>query len=169
MYRLSLVVIVFISIFSATYAFADGSYRWEDKMGHTYYGSKPPAGAKNVTRLSGKGFSRYSSERMLGRYKKAARLGSSSSKNLKPITQIDETAVEETPIVEPIKESDLPNLKTLTNSKKLEQGELSIQHDQDKNVTECAVVVKNKSDLPASRVTVAFEFPDGLCLAHWGA
>jgi hypothetical protein len=56
--------------FHLTEARAEESLRWEDSSGRTFYGSKPPAGAKNITAVNPKTYSKYSSERLLKGYKK---------------------------------------------------------------------------------------------------
>ena len=127
------------------------AYQWKDADGNTYYGSKPPAGARRVERVAGKNFSRYSSSKLLSGYSSTSRSNSKARARLgdspAPMPVIEKTPIEEENLI--------------PESVRLEESKLSVNHDDQGRVINCKVTVRNTSNLIAKNVLVSFEFEDG--------
>ncbi len=131
---------------------ASAQYHWKDDKGRDHYGGNPPKDARNVRSLSGRTFSRYSSDKLLHAFKGNAisesdiKAGISTSRATKTPKAVS------LPVDTNFEENLMPEL---------EQAQLSVKHDKQKRVTECSVVVKNLATIPAPNVIVSFEFNDG--------
>ena len=117
------------------------AYQWKDAEGNNYYGSKPPAGAQQVQKVAGKNFSRYSSSRLLSGYR--PRLSDSAA------------------AVAPKRKDSIEEVNLVPESVRLEEGKLTVNHDEQGRVVNCKVIVRNTTDLIAKNVLVSFEFEDG--------
>ena len=157
----SLALLAFFSELPA--AHADGAYRWKDSQGRDHFGSNPPKDAMNLQSLSGRSFSRYSSEKLL--------------KPLKSIELAEQ--VKEQEALQKIEVTEPKNAKAKQATARasireenlvaeLEQGALEVKHDAEKRVTDCQVTVKNPAAIPATNVLVSFEFEDGTLIPGKG-
>lgn len=118
---------------------AETVYSWQDGSGRTNFGSKPPADARNVQPLSSNRVSRYSSDKVISRF----RLG------------VPDTALhEETIALEPLAQEPESDTALQAASPRMTQNDK-------KEITACSVVVKNTSTEVVANISVAFEFPDG--------
>lgn len=162
---------------------AASAYRWTDAEGHEYFGSKPPADARNLKPLSGRSYSRYSSERMIKAYSAYSNKTYSDSK-----LSGEGTLAVDTPTLAPQASSSSPGSSTKPRIKErsleltaarakleeetqippsnaqisgLEQSKLLLKHDDKFRVLSCSVVVHNTSSIPAANLILSFEFPDG--------
>lgn len=124
-------------------AFAEDSYSWTDKNGRVFYGSTPPANASSVTKLRTKGLSRYSSDRML------KRLGWGESKS-EPKTLSKSGS-----------SSTAKKMDHVPAPASLSQGDIQLELDNNKQVLNCRVPIKNSGSKEAKEISVAFEFADG--------
>ena len=75
------IVLIIILLLFASLAQAENAYRWEGKDGKTYYGSKPPKNAKNVEKLKGEGFSKYSTKKLIKTYESKGKSTKEAKKN----------------------------------------------------------------------------------------
>lgn len=123
------------------------SYRWTDKEGNTFYGSNPPAGARNVEKIRGGSFSTYSSSKALAPYQNRL---SRPSLATEPIIRGEPDLTP--PLAEPA----------------LEQGKLQVELGPDNSVTATSVEVKNTGAAAAAHVTISFEFADGTIVQAQG-
>jgi len=144
------------------------AFRWEDSSGNQYYGSTPPSGAQNVTRLQGKSYSKYSSERVTRGYRGDGNSRARIKEQDLPIL------TEPLPREETVAEQDAEQNPTAAvnvgasfggtsfgGKVKLTQGRLSVTHGATQEITSCKVSVKNPSKVTAKKVVVTFEFEDG--------
>jgi hypothetical protein len=130
---------------------ADGFYRWLDKGGRTVYGSKPPAGARDVKLLHGKPLSRYSSDKMLNR------LGWKDQHNKQKSGSKSASGGKSN-----------PELPVTAQPAKLEHETPQVSYDESGSVSACQVKVNNSGKLPAQEVSTAFEFSDGTLIPALG-
>lgn len=147
-----LVLFGFVLMLFPSSSSADGFYRWSDKGGRTVYGSKPPAGARDVKLLHGKPLSRYSSDKMLNRLgwknqpnKQKSGKGKSASGG-KSNTELPVNA----------------------QPAKLEHETPQVSYDESGSVSACQVKINNSGKLPAQEVSTAFEFSDGTLIPAIG-
>lgn len=118
------------------------SYSWQDSKGRTFYGSKPPANARNVKTLKTPRISRYSSTKVLNRLGWKQNQAAPGESKPPPPKQKNELPIDAAPA-------------------QLAHDEPVISFDAEKNVTDCKVMVENKGGMVAYELSVAFEFFDG--------
>lgn len=134
----ALLLLAVVALLLPPSALAD-AYRWTDKEGAVYYGSKPPAGARNVVKLPAKNFSRYSSSKLLSGYR----------------TRMTEARAAVAPAAA------VEEVNLIAAVSRLEESKLVVNHNDKGHVTNCKVTVRNVGDAAASDVLVSFEFDDG--------
>ena len=144
----SLLLIVSVLLLGLSTAVAENVYRWENDQGQVFFGSKAPAGAKNVRQVEQITISRYSSDRVV----------SANGPVAHPVESPAPGAVEET------------NLDTsfALPPARLEQGRLTVMHNEQQQVKSCKVVVRNTGGDTARGVRVNFEFEDGTIIPGEG-
>lgn len=163
-------VALFFVLATAAPAFSDGAYRWTDKNGTVFYGSKPPKDAKAVERIKGGSFSRYSGSKVLAAYNRSASTASAST-----VKESDLIApqVKRLPVDEPnargrIGGEDPKETSAVQSPAQLRQGTLELLRDKKNRITKCAVHVENTGGEPAHDVVVAFHFEDGTLIPAVG-
>ncbi|MCB0345631.1 MAG: DUF4124 domain-containing protein [Bdellovibrionales bacterium] len=124
------------------------SYSWTDNQGNKFYGSNPPRGAKNVNKLKGGSFSRYSASKALAPYQNQI-----SRAQMAPEKSMAKTE---------------DSLGAPLAAPSLEQGKITMDLSPENLVTSCLVDVKNSGQLDATNVTVSFEFVDGTIIQAKG-
>ena len=130
-------------------ASAEGAFKWKDAQGRVFYGGNPPPNALEVTPVSKKGVSRYSSTRMLDR------MGFKKEEPVVPV-QGEVIPVEgATPGVPSEPSADKVDVLPL-----LTQSELNATYDDSGKVTACSVKLLNSSTKDLSNMEVHFIFPD---------
>lgn len=119
---------------------AEPAYQWTDASGRLFFGSTPPAGAKNVVPVKGGALSRYSSKQMIesfGGYRAGSKPPAAGGKQ--------------------VKEETLP----LNNPARLQSRDLKISWTPKHQVGSLSVAVQNTGDADAADVAVSFLFADG--------
>lgn len=124
------------------------SYSWTDKEGNKFYGSNPPRGARNVEKLKGAAFSKYSASKALAPYEKQLSRARMVPEKVEPKIADDMAP----PLAAP----------------SLEQGKIALDLSPDNKVASCVVDIKNSGDAEATNVTVSFEFVDGTIIQASG-
>ncbi len=134
------------------------AYSWKDKDGTTFYGSTPPAGAADVKKLAGKGFSRYSQSKLLKPYAGRSTTPAPAIKPMNERAALSRSLKDDSFSTEVIPPR--PKVKPVVDNG-LKQSAINIQHDESNRVTACSVTLRNIANVPATAVTVDFEFEDG--------
>jgi hypothetical protein len=134
-----------VSILCPAAANADTAlYRWQNSDGKIVFGSKPPANARDVTTVSGRSFSRYSSKKLITGY---------GYKSKAPDTKTDKQVevISETQGID----SALPLVA------KLSHGQVLHEVNANSEVTKCEVEIQNSGGETADSIRVSFSFADG--------
>jgi hypothetical protein len=125
-------------------ALADTAYKWEDSAGRTMFGSNPPPNARNVRKVIGDSFSRYSSDRLIK---------GNSGKKVDKAAKIDKKDIA---LAKPRPEMPRP-------AELIQEG-VQLKKGPKNEVTACSVVIENTGQEIARGIQVSFEFPDGTLL-----
>ena len=164
--RVALIVLVLFSLPMTTVCRADTAYRWTDDEGKIVFGSKPPAGARNVAPVTAKNFSRYSPSKVLAKRvsenvksEGRGRLNSVKEKNI-VIAPAKETSALEKTTSEKTTDEAIPN----DSAVELSVEPASVKVGSLGEIISCLTTVKNKTQLDVDGVQVSFEFPDGSLL-----
>ncbi len=170
--NLCLVVLAVVLLVTPV-AWAETAVKWQDSSGRVFYGSNPPSSAKNVQKVPGKSFSRYSSERLLKPYR--GRLATTKAAPVvretdlpDPLPPPSEGAQTEPAI--PVQETQTPaDTSAPEFAQPLKQGKLVLERNDEGEITKCQVMVANTAQSSAKNVSVAFEFEDGSYIPALGA
>jgi len=143
-------LLAFVVLSSTTLCSADTAYKWTDAQGRTFFGSKPPKNAAEVSTIKARTYSRYKPSPALTKSRKnesRARLGN--------IKEID--------IVLPQKDSFEIKADTPTIEAQLELSveTPTVKVGNNQEIENCSVTVKNKTPVDVEGVLISFEFADG--------
>ncbi len=141
---------------------AEDSYKWKDKSGRIVYGNKAPSGAENLDIFKTRGLSKYSATRALKNsgiseeeLKRQEELKILSEDNNKDKSEVkSETKTEQ---IRNNKSGDIKNAEEVI----LTAEEPRVTLNEEREVREVKVLVKNDSPKDAFEVSVAFSFPKG--------
>jgi len=149
-------------------AFAETAVKWTDSSGTVFYGTRPPAGARNVSKLQPKNYSRYSPSKSLNPYGKKSVASNARAALTQPTrsqeTQSQETQPQAIEIIKPKKEEPaIPDQLV-----KLEGSKAEIKLSDKQEIVSCRTTVTNRNMVDIEGVQVSFEFLDGTIVSADG-